>query len=159
MLKTKTYPPSRFSRLSILFFRFFIQRLLPVSWFRAQLPSTSQRHQKTDNLSLEIVSHCWQYSNMLTYQLSSFVNHPPKKLSLTVTVFYSIEDEGTVDTLAYFSKLSPKNVTWNWQPLANGKLFRRGIGRNMAALTTKSDWIWYADCDIIFHENCLDSLA
>ena len=45
---------------------------------------------------------------MLTYQLSSFVNHPPKKLSLTVTVFYSIEDEGTVDTLAYFSKLSPK---------------------------------------------------
>jgi len=159
MLKTKTYPPSRFSRLSILFFRFFIQRFLPVSWFRPQLPSVSQRHKKTENLSLEIVSHCWQYSNMLTYQLSSFVNHPPKNLSLTVTVFYSIEDEGTVDTLAYFSTLSPKNVTWNWQPLANGKLFRRGIGRNMAALATKSDWVWYTDCDIIFHKNCLDSLA
>mgnify|MGYP000347170254 CR=1 FL=1 len=159
MIKTKTYPPSRFSRSSILFFRFFIQRFLPTSWFREPLPEISQRHQKTESLSLEIVSHCWQYSNMLTYQLSSFVNNPPKDISLTVTVFYSEEDTNTASTLAYFSTLAPDNVTWNWQPLTNGKLFRRGIGRNMAALSTKADWVWYTDCDIIFHKNCLDSLA
>ncbi|MCJ8319088.1 MAG: glycosyltransferase family 2 protein [Colwellia sp.] len=159
MIKTKTYPPSRFSRSSILFFRFFIQRFLPASWFRSPLPTLAERHKKTENLTLEIVSHCWQYSNMLTYQLSSFVNNPPKDISLTVTVFYSKDDAGTVATLAYFSTLAPENITWNWQPLTNGKLFRRGIGRNMAALSTKADWVWYTDCDIIFHKNCLDSLA
>lgn len=159
MQETKTFPPSKFSRLAILFFRFFIQRFLPTSWFRADLPPIESRHTHTENLTLEIVSHCWGYSNMLTYQLSSFVNNPPEKLKLTVTVFYSKEDKNTVATLEYFETLSVNNVTWNFTPLTNGKLFRRGIGRNMAALSTKADWVWYTDCDIIFHKNCLDSLA
>jgi hypothetical protein len=51
------------------------------------------------------------------------------------------------------------NITWNFQVMSKSKLFRRGIGRNMAALSTAADWIWFTDCDIIFHENCLDSLA
>ncbi len=29
----------------------------------------------------------------------------------------------------------------------------------MAARSTKADWLWFTDCDIIFHDNCLDSLA
>ena len=38
-------------------------------------------------------------------------------------------------------------------------MFRRGIGRNRAALATRADWIWMTDCDIVFHRGCLDSLA
>lgn len=29
----------------------------------------------------------------------------------------------------------------------------------MAARSTRADWVWFTDCDIIFHKNCLDSLA
>jgi hypothetical protein len=29
----------------------------------------------------------------------------------------------------------------------------------MAARSSKAQWLWFTDCDIIFHENCLDSLA
>lgn len=159
MIKTKTYPAAWYSKLMIQLFRIFVKKLMPPKWFCRPIPKESERAAKTGKLKLEIVSHCWQYSNMLTYQLSSFVNNPPKDLELTVTVFYCEEDVDTQETLGFFSSQKAENVTWNWQPLSREKLFRRAIGRNMAALCTKADWVWYTDCDIIFHQNCLDSLA
>lgn len=159
MKSTKSYPPSIFNRFAIQFFRVVIKNLLPRSWFRAKLPTQADRQAKTGHLNLEIVSHCWGYANTLTYQLSSFVNNAPTKLSLTVTVFYSPEDSRTKETLEYFSNIEVPNVTWNFQPMKKEKVFRRGIGRNMAAQSTSADWVWFTDCDIIFHANCLDSLA
>ena len=43
--------------------------------------------------------------------------------------------------------------------MPQAELLRRAIGRNRAAIATKADWIWFADCDLIFHAGCLDSLA
>jgi len=159
MTMTKTYAPRWSNKIETHLFRLIIKRFLPASFFRGSIPEKGERQAKTGDLNIEIVSHCWQYSNMLAYQLSSFVNYPPVKAQLTVTVFYSTDDKKTVSILNYFEQKSVNNVTWNFQPLENKKLFRRGIGRNMAARATKSDWIWYTDCDIIFHENCLDSLV
>lgn len=159
MLNTKTYPHSKYNKFFTQLFRLVIKNIMPASFFRKALPDASQRHQKTGVLSLEIVSHCWQYSNMLVYQLSSFVNYPPKDLTLTVTLFYSVEDEKTQKLLDYFSTIVVPNVNWNWQASDKHQLFRRAIGRNAAALSSKSDWLWFTDCDIIFQENCLDSLA
>ena len=110
-------------------------------------------------LSLEIVSHCWQYSHLMAYNLSAYVNYPPKEIDVIVTVFYSPEDTNTVNTLNFFEKKIVEGVTWNWQPLTTGELFRRAIGRNKAALNTRANWIWYIDCDLIFHEGCLDALS
>jgi hypothetical protein len=159
VIKTKTYAPRWYDNFAIHLFRLIIKHFLPVSWFRDRIPGSDERNTKVGNLNLEIVSHCWQYSNMLTYQLSSFVNYAPTKAHLTVTVFYSADDKKTQAVLDFFAQKSVENVSWNFQMLENKKLFRRGIGRNMAARATKADWIWYTDCDIIFHENCLDSLA
>ncbi|MCP4412402.1 MAG: glycosyltransferase family 2 protein [Gammaproteobacteria bacterium] len=159
MIMTKTFHQRWYDSLAIHLFRLVIKRFLPVSWFCDPIPDMKDRAEKVGDLNLEIVSHCWQYSNMLTYQLSSFVNYPPTKVHLTVTVFYSTDDKKTHSVLDFFRQKSVSNITWNFQPLENEKLFRRGIGRNMAALETQADWIWFTDCDIIFHENCLDSLA
>ena len=159
MKTTKTYAPRWYNTYAIHFFRLVVTRILPVSWFRSALPKTSERKAVEGFFKLEIVSHCWGYSNMLTYQLSSFVNYPPTKCALTVTVFYAVEDTKSQAVLDFFNKKTVENVTWNFQTLSKGKLFRRGIGRNMAARTTRADWLWFTDCDIIFHENCLDSLA
>ncbi|WP_196139504.1 glycosyltransferase family A protein [Aliikangiella sp. G2MR2-5] len=159
MQQTNSYPPAWYSKLLIQFFRIFVKRLLSPRWFRDSLPDESQRSKKKGELSLEIVSHCWQYANMLTYQLSSLVNYPPQKLKVRMTVFYSEDDHATKETLEFFSSHQVSNVEWNWVPLPKEKLFRRGIGRNMAARSTKADWVWYTDCDIIFHKHCLDSLA
>jgi hypothetical protein len=159
MIKTNTFPPSRFNSFAIQAYRLVFGRILPQSWFRDKIPAKADRKAVKGKFDLEIVSHCWGYANMLTYQLSSFVNYPPTKLNLTITVFYSEEDTKTKAALEYFSQLVVPNVTWNFHALSKGKLFRRGIGRNMAARSTKADWIWFTDCDIIFHQHCLDSLA
>jgi len=159
MKTTKTYSAHIFNTFFIQAYRLVFGRILPQRWLRAKIPSEAERKAVQGMINLEIVSHCWGYANMLTYQLSSYVNYPPTKLNLTATVFYSQEDKKTAAVLAYFEKIDVPNVTWNFQPMSKPKLFRRGIGRNMAAQSTKADWIWFTDCDIIFHENCLDSFA
>jgi len=159
MQKTKTYPVKGYDFILAWFFRFTASGYLPAKWFRDDIISENKRTKVEGKFHLEIVSHCWNYSNMLAYQLSSFVNYPPKDLIVTVTIFYNPEDKETQELLDFFSQKEITNVIWNWQILPKEQLFRRGIGRNMSARSTTADWIWYSDCDIIFHENCLDSLA
>lgn len=159
MQETRTYPQRWYDPLLGYFFRLAASGLLPAAWFRDPLPEPDTRKAVQGKPCLEIVSHCWQYSNMLAYQLSSFVNFPPTKLNAVVTVFYAEEDLKTKQLLDFIQQHEVPNITWNWQALPKEKLFRRGIGRNMAARSTRADWLWFTDCDIIFHANCLDSLA
>ena len=142
-----------------LFYRAAVSGALPVSWFRDVDPATVDKAKKTGKLSLEIVSHCWRYGHFLNYQLSSLVNHRTDKFDITMTVFYVEGDDKVEPVLEYFGRMEVPGVTWNWQSLPKEQLFRRGIGRNLAAKNTKADWIWFTDADIIFHENCLDTLA
>ncbi len=96
---------------------------------------------------------------MLVYQLSSLVLFPPTKCTVTMTVYYGEEDQSTVDLLNFFGSLQAPNVVWNWQKLPPQALFRRAIGRNLAAKNSTADWIWFTDCDLLFRDNCLDALA
>lgn len=141
------------------FFRMAASGWMPASWFRAPIPGEENRKVAEEPLTLEIVNHCWQYSAMLAWQLSSFVNYPPTKLKAIITVFYAEEDTDTKDLLTFIGQHDVPNVSWNWQLLPKTHLFRRGIGRNKAALSTQADWVWMTDCDIVFHKHCLDSLA
>ncbi len=142
-----------------MFYRIAVSGALPVAWFRDVDPATVEKAKKTGKLKLEIVSHCWRYGHFLTYQLSSLVNHRTDKFDITMTVFHVPDDDRVVPVLDYFGRMEVPGVTWNWQPLAKEELFRRGVGRNIAAKNTTADWIWFTDADIIFHENCLDTLA
>jgi hypothetical protein len=159
MCVPKLYSARWYDRPLGLGMRWAASGLLPAAWFRPAIPGPEARHTSGDFPSLEIVSHCWQYARTLVYQLSSFVNYAPTKLRLTVTVFYAESDSATVELLDFIAGYDVPNVTWNWQPLPEGKLLRRCIGRNHAALASEADWVWMTDCDIVFHENCLDSLA
>jgi hypothetical protein len=146
-------------KLKFACFRLAAKGWVPARWFEPDLPPASARQAKTGHLSVEVVSHCWNYSHLLLYQLSSLVLFPPEKLDVTMTVFYSEEDIDTVRLLEFFAIQSASGVTWNWQPLPRQKLLRRSIGRNQAALQTKADWVWFTDCDLMFREGCLDTLA
>lgn len=145
--------------LTVHWFRLAAGNRLPAKWFETRVPAESDRVAKTGKLHIEIVSHCWQYSHMMLYQLSSLVLYPPESCDITMTVYYSTEDKHTQELLNYFSEHAVPSVRWNWQPLHRYSLFRRAIGRNLAARSTTADWIWFTDCDLLFHENCLDSLA
>ena len=142
-----------------LFYRFAASGALPASWFREADPADVPRAKRTGRLSLEIVSHCWRYGHFLTYQLSSLVNHRTDRLDVTMTVYHAPDDESVVRVLRFFEGIDVPGVSWNWRPLSKERLFRRSIGRNLAARATGADWIWFTDADIVFHEGCLDTLA
>lgn len=141
------------------FLRLAASGLVPARWFLPELPAPEQRAAKTGHLQLEIVSHCWNYAHMQVYQLSSLVLFPPKNLTVTMTVFYGEEDRKTLELLEFFASQQVPGVIWNWQPLPRQALFRRAIGRNLAARQTSADWVWFTDCDVLFRDNCLDALA
>jgi len=141
------------------FYNRIVGSLLPLSWFAPKAPRPAELSLSSQPLKLQIVSHCWNYAHLSLFQLSSLVNYPPKDCELVYTLYYAEEDAGMKALVEKFSKLQVPNITWDWQVLRKGELFRRAIGRNKASLASTADWIWFADCDLIFHEGCLDSVA
>ena len=141
------------------FLRLAASGLVPASLFQKPLPNKDQRAARTGSLNIEIVSHCWQYSHFLIYQLSSLVLFPPTKATVTMTVYYNSEDTRTVAVLNFFAKQQVAGVRWNWCEQPKESLFRRAIGRNQAALASKADWVWFSDCDLMFRKQCVDQLA
>ena len=138
--------------------RIAMMGIVPGRWFQKP-PDPARVQARTGTLSIEIVSHCWQYAHLLAYQLSSLVNFPPTGARVRMTVFHAAEDVKTQALLAFFGKIDAPGVTWNWQPLPRNELFRRSIGRNRVARGTDADWVWFTDCDIVFHRDCIDTLA
>lgn len=131
---------------------------LPARWFYPAPPPASARRARSGALSIEIVSHCWGYSRLLAYQLTSLIDHPVRDARVTVTVFHGAEDDATVRLLDFIGSHTVDNVRWNWRRLPRERLFRRAIGRNLAASESAADWLWFTDCDLTFQSNCLDSL-
>jgi hypothetical protein len=142
-----------------LFLRFAAGGLIPARWFLSGLPEPEERASKCGRLSVEVVSHCWNYSHLLAYQLSSLVHQPPTRIDVTMTVFFCEEDVKTRALLDYFGAMEVRGVTWNWCAVSKPILFRRAIGRNLAALGTTCDWIWFTDCDLVFRDGCFDALG
>jgi hypothetical protein len=105
-------------------------------------------------MNVEFVTHCWKYSRLLCYHLSSFYLFGGS--DTTVTIYYSAEDEDTRKMVEFFTGLSgPK---WNPRAVPSNQLCRRAIGRNEAALNSKADWLWFADCDYWFGAKLFPSL-
>lgn len=145
--------------LSNQFYNRVVGSILPLSWFAPVAPDNSELSKAGTPVKLQVVSHCWNYSHLSLFQLSSIVNFPPTECTLTYTLFYAEEDVGMRQLVERFNAIDVPNVIWDWQILPKDELFRRAIGRNKAALSSTADWIWFADCDLIFHKGCLDSVA
>ncbi len=141
------------------FYTKLVGKLIPAKWFGFEIPQQHELSMPGNKPHLEIVSHCWQYAHMWSYQISSLLNFPPQSLSVTYTLYYADEDEKTQAMVDAFSDITVPNVTWNWNRLPKESIFRRAIGRNQAALNSTADWLWFSDCDLIFHRDCLDTLA
>ncbi len=111
--------------------------------------------------TIEIVTHCWRYSRTLRYQLSSLFNHPPEKVAVAISICFSEDDKPTrkvLDEFLFGYKGSP-NVTIDPHPMCLPELLNRSIGRNLLALKSRADLIWFTDADYCFGEGCLDALV
>ena len=141
------------------FYRIAAKGYLPRELFERRLPRAEDLPARTGPLTIEIVSHCWNYSHWLKFQLSSLALHPPREHRVVMTVIHSPEDAGTVELLADYSRMTIPNVVWNWVPVDKSQLFRRAIGRNLRAKATAADWIFFTDCDQMFCDGSLDALG
>lgn len=159
MIPHSAKPFRRLDAVKEFFLRFAASGFLPGRWFNPALPERATLSKASLPLRLEIVSHCWKYAEFQLYQLSSLVNYPPTRCEVTHTVFYSEEDADTVRLLNFFRQKTVPNVRWNFVAMPKEQLFRRAIGRNLAAKRNTADWIWFTDCDVVFHQGALDTLA
>lgn len=155
-----SHPPTWLTPIALWFFRLAPGLRLPAGWWAPGMKKAQATVPEVHSPPrIEIVSHCWNYSHLLAYQLSSLVLAPPQKCRVTMTVCYCPEDQATVALLNYFESQTVPGVTWQWLPLRRAELMRRAIGRNRAALASAADWVWFTDCDLLFHRGCLDGLA
>jgi hypothetical protein len=106
-------------------------------------------------MKVAIVVHCWRYSRVLAYQLSSLVLFPPKDTRVTVYVVCVGDDKPTLRMLDAFD--NRLNLIRIYQPIEEFRA--RCTGRNLAARTTNADTVWFTDADYLFREGCLDKLA
>ena len=110
--------------------------------------------------TIELVTHCWRYSRVLSYQLSSLFLYPALAARISVGVFYSPKDAPTSQLVRYWER-HLKNAGVTLLPFCTDRpnLLRREICRNDAALTTDADLVWFVDCDYVFGNACLETLA
>lgn len=107
---------------------------------------------------LECVSHCWNYSRLLSYQLSSLVLTPPV-CQVQMTVCFSLSDADTVSVIEFFEHKTSRNVKIVGLSMTPEQLCRRAIGRNLAAKATKAGLLWLCDGDQPFGKGCLDAVV
>jgi len=107
--------------------------------------------------SIEIVTHCWRYWRCLTYQVSALYLHPPgETLDVILHVLLSDEDAPTSNRTEQLMQIDwPNNVRLKVTHLPKEQLFRRSIGRNLLALQTRADIVWFTDCDYLIHGTSL----
>ena len=112
--------------------------------------------------TLEVIVHCVAdqipaFASMLTAELSSLVLYPPK-CQYKITVVTSPKDELTLRVAEAFSSRLPDGTikTLEIEPPA---IYRRAIGRNIAAKRSNADVVYFADADYLWLDGCLDAVA
>jgi len=113
-------------------------------------------------IKIEVVSHCFakhypHYAAALCYQLSSLILHPVRSAHVTAMICFDPNDHQTYWMVDWFRRRYDINV--KIISLDFPYLGRRAIGRNIAALQSKADIIWFTDVDVCFGDGCLDTLA
>lgn len=113
--------------------------------------------------AIELVTHCWSgddvpiYHHLLALQLRSVLTHRASDVKVKVTVCYTPGDTRTAGVLADYAPEFSGNPSLSGLPLPPGKLFRRAIGRNVAAKRTDADVVWFTDVDYLFGEGALQA--
>ena len=109
-------------------------------------------------MKFEIVTHNHNYPRLLAWQLSSLVLHPPVGHQIKYSLWCEPEDAPLRGVINYFQTKLPSNVLLETNTVEAGLLRNRAHGRNLSALKTDADWVWFTDTDYMFLRNCWSDL-
>jgi len=119
-------------------------------------------------IKIDIVSHCHcppgvdQYAEMLRWQYASLIHFQPVDVVVRLVVCCSPLDEATFAAIKWIdANRGDRDETPDIVPifLPPEKLFRRAIGRNIAAKSSLADVMWFTDVDYCFGPGCLQTVA
>jgi len=118
-------------------------------------------------MKLELVTHCWSgsdvpiYHALLKLQYMSLLCADVSRVDVTHTlVFCSDEDPLTLQVLREMTPhVEDAGIRCKFIDLAPKLLFQRAAGRNMAALASEADVVWFTDADYLFPGQCLQQAA
>ena len=109
-------------------------------------------------IHLAVNVHCYHYSQLLRFQLSSFQLFPPKRHAFSLTVCYDPDDFGTREVMDFFlGQPRPAGYQLHRMPMTQEEVCARAIGKNRFAQNVIAshanhsdlppDWCWWTDCD------------
>jgi len=103
-------------------------------------------------MSLRIVTHCYAerlpfFADLLKFHLTS-ISHSLYEFPLRVEILCTSTDTKTLNVLNSFSDSMRKKLSA--RILDPTHLWRRAIGRNIAALSSTEDFVWFCDVDYVF---------
>ena len=104
-----------FHRQRLWLMKYAVSGLIPIRHRYPRLKASPVP--KQGRLCVEIVSHCWGYSHLQEYQLSSLVLNPPLNVDIVMTVYFCREDEKTLEVLDFFSRLSVPGISWQFRAM------------------------------------------
>ncbi len=109
---------------------------------------------------VEVVTHCWNYSRLLTYQLAGFVRYAPESCYLRVSIYHCADDAPTQKVIRYMRDVNHSSrVEFVPRESCKRSLMRRAIGRNDAATLTAADVVIFTDCDYVYRNGAIDTIA
>jgi len=115
---------------------------------------------------IRIVSHCYadkyvHFAWALKLQAMSLLQFPCE-CEVRWTVCWTESDENTswvMDWAAERFRKLDRPLFIDHIPLPKEWLWRRAIGRHRATLFGRDGLLWFTDCDYLFGEDCLSTLA
>jgi len=109
-------------------------------------------------VDLEIVVNCYNYQHRLCWFLSSLLQQEGNPPNILVNVSY-MENNGSPITEEVCSFFREKGLTIKETPLPKKKIFNRSLARKHQSLESKSDWMLFADCDMVYSPFFFDDIA
>ena len=117
--------------------------------------------------TIELVTHCYcprgtdTYAEHLKWQWASLVHYRPQTCNVLLTICYTQEDTATALRVQAIEQSAKQQRGLNVQAmdLSPSRLFRRAIGRNVAAKWSRAQAVWFTDVDYMFGPTCLDTVT
>lgn len=111
-----------------------------------------------------VVTHCYAehvktYAEHLRVQITSMARADKRNAEVELAVCYTPSDEATALVREHWREDLADDIGVTWIALDKSRLFRRAIGRNIAARGIRAEVYWFTDVDYFFGKKTFDALS
>ncbi|TRZ80399.1 glycosyltransferase family 2 protein [bacterium] len=110
-----------------------------------------------DKLDIEICIHTFHYQRRLCWMLSSILQQEGNVPNITVSISHT-DNDGDPTTAEVCEFFRNKGLTIKEQILTEAQVKNRAIGRNLQVADTNSDWMLFADSDMVYSPHFFEDI-